>query len=189
VKRAALALLILAAACAVHRPAREGAHPMPSERVRGICRQVESLGRSGDWLVVRGTHPTDDLVSGFTNLPVSHVGVYDKEKGMVIEAEGVGVHASKLPDFVAKTTRLMILRPIWADGGAGEKAVEKARSLVGRPYDYWGIVGLNQPDAFYCSELAIVAYREFIREEDKVPPVVAPGQLYAWGRVVYDSGP
>ena len=177
------------AACASHRPACEGRGGAPPERAKEFCRQVEKLGRNGDWLVVRGTHPTDDLVAGFTNLPVSHVGIYYREKGTVIEAEGVGVHASTLAEFASKATRLLILRPVWAEGDAGDRAVQKARSLIGKPYDYWGVVGLHEPDSYFCSELAVKVYQEFIREEDKVPGVVAPGQLYAWGRVLYDSGP
>jgi uncharacterized protein YycO len=139
--------------------------------------------------VIRGIHPTDDLVAGFTNLPVSHVGVFDEARAEVIEADGAGVHRSTLGGFVSKAARLMILRPVWSEGEAGQKAADKARSLIGKPYDYWGVVGLKQRDAYFCSELAIEVYRDSIRESDKVPPVVSPGQLYAWGRVVYDSGP
>ncbi len=42
-----------------------------------IIEAVTSLGRDGDWLVVRGYKPTDDLIAGLVNAPISHVGVLD----------------------------------------------------------------------------------------------------------------
>ena len=67
-------------------------------------------------------------------------------------------------------------------------ALAKARALVGRPYDFLGLIGLDVPDSFYCSELTLEVYRPFIRPGDVVPRPVEPGQHYFWGRVLYDSG-
>lgn len=149
---------------------------------------VRSLGANGDWLVIRGYHATDNLVATLTNKPFSHAAVLDLDRDRVIEAESPGVHETPLAKFVAKAHRLMIVRPVWADKASAPVALGKARSLVGRPYDFLGLIGLDVPDRYYCSELTLEIYRPFLRPGDLVPRPVDPGQLHYWGRVLYDSG-
>lgn len=103
------------------------------------------------------------MVSSITNMPFSHAAVLDIDAGQVIEAESGGVHTTPLADFVAKAQRLMLVRPVWAEGGAAKAALAKARTVVGRPYDFLGLVGLSIPEQFYCSELAVEIYRPFDR--------------------------
>lgn len=85
--------------------------------------------------------------------------------------------------------RLMLVRPMWADERSREAAIAKARAVVGRPYDFLGLVGLDVPDRFYSSGLAVEIYRPLIGERDLVPHPVVPGQLHYWGQVLFDSGP
>lgn len=151
--------------------------------------ELRRLGRNGDWLVVRGYHLSDDLVATLTNKPFSHAAVLDLEGDRVIEAESIGVHFTPLAEFVARSHRLMLVRPMWADERSREAAVSKARAVVGRPYDFLGLIGLDVPDRFYCSGLAVEIYRPLIRERDLVPHPVEPGQLHYWGRILFDSGP
>lgn len=95
-----------------------------------------------------------------------------------------------LRDFVDKAHRLLLIRPIWAEKpGAGDEAVKIARKLVGMPYDFLGTVGLDNPHAYYCSELAVAVYKKYITKEDKLPKVIEPGQMYLWGTILYDSRP
>src|SRR6185437_6627915 len=131
-----------------------------------------------DWLVIRGYHATDDLVSAVTDAPFSHAAVLDPERGQVVEAEGKGLHTTPLADFTRKAQRLMLVRPMWAsDAAARQAAVEKARSLVGSKYDFAGLVGLNAPDRYYCSELAVAVYGTKVdRRRDHIPPVIPPDQ-------------
>jgi hypothetical protein len=150
---------------------------------------VRELGRPGDWLVSRGYHATDNLVAALTNKPFSHAAVLDLERGQVIEAESQGVHISTLAAFVAKSHRLLLVRPIWATGESAAAAVVEARRLVGRPYDFLGLIGVNVPDTYYCSELAVVVYRPYIRQHELIPRPVEPGQLHHYGRILFDSGP
>jgi hypothetical protein len=150
--------------------------------------RVRAEGRDGDWLVIRGYHVTDNLVATFTNKPFSHAAVLDLERDQVIEAESQGVHVTSLADFVAKSHRLILVRPMWSEGGRSHDALAKARSVVGKRYDFIGLVGLDVPDAYYCSELAIEIYRPHIRPADLVPHPVEPGQLHFWGRILYDTG-
>jgi len=160
-----------------------------AERDAATTAQVRSLGRSGDWLVIRGYHLSDHLVASLTNKPFSHAAVLDRENDAVIEAEAQGVHVTALPEFVAKSHRLLLIRPMWSDDATAAAAVRKARAVVGRPYDFMGLVGLDVPERFYCSGLTIEVYRPSIRETDLVPRPVEPGQLHYWGRILFDSGP
>jgi hypothetical protein len=149
---------------------------------------VRDLGRDGDWLVIRGYHLSDNLVASLTNKPFSHAAVLDLANDRVIEAEAAGVHFTPLAEFVAKSHRLLLIRPVWSDAASAEAALKKARDVVGRSYDFLGLIGLGIPDRYYCSSLTIEVYRPYIRAEDQVPRPVEPGQLMYWGRILYDSG-
>ena len=181
----ATATLLLPAACAVTPKA--GA--VPIAYAADVAATVRAQARHGDWLVIRGRHDTDDFVATVTNMPLSHAAVYDREHDQVIEAEGVGVHATPLDAFVAKSARLMVIRPMWARDGRADAAVQRALALVGRGYDYLGLIGFNADPRYYCTELAVSVYAPERGDGNPLPPVIAPGQMYHWGTVVYDSGP
>lgn len=151
--------------------------------------EIGALGKPGDWLVIRGYHTTDNLVASLTNKPFSHAAVLDPEREQVIEAEARGVHASSLAELVAKSHRLLLVRPMWADAASAAAAVVKARSLIGRQYDFLGLIGFSVPDTYYCSELALEVYRPFIHARDVIPHPIEPGQLHHYGRILFDSGP
>lgn len=150
---------------------------------------IVRLGRPGDWLVIRGVHQTDNLVATLTNSPLSHAAVLDPERQQVIEAEGIGIHTSTLDAFVGKSARLLLIRPVWATPDKAQQAVLKARELVGKRYDYPGLIGVNLPDSYYCTELAMSVYKPYGTTPNPIPAVIEPGQLYHWGTILYDSGP
>ncbi len=184
----ALSLLALAGGCT---------HPLtvapPKDRTAREARALEAvrrLGQPGDWLVIRGYHGTDDFVALATNAPFSHVAVLDPEKDQVIEAEGKGLHATPLPVFMGKAHRLLLMRPQWATSPQRQKAaVEAARGYIGRGYDLTGLIGLNVPDRFYCSELAVAVYAPHASRKDFLPPVLPPSDMHYWATVLWDSGP
>lgn len=180
-----LCLLMACSRPVVVHPGRDRA-----SREAAMLEALHTHGQPGDWLVIRGYHKTDNLVSAVTNSPFSHAAVLDLEREQVVEADGTGLHATALPAFVRKAHRLMIVRSQWAlDAATQRAAVEKARSLVGRPYDFTGLLGINVPDRYYCSELAVAVYGHHpAHRKDHLPPVVPPDQLHYWGRVVWDSG-
>ncbi|NWJ39353.1 MAG: hypothetical protein HXX12_00085 [Geothrix sp.] len=162
------------------RPAREAL----------ALREVTRLGQPGDWLVMRGYHATDNLVSALTAEPFSHVAVLDAEHNQVIEAEGRGLHTAPLADFLHRAHRVILMRPMWATTPERQRAaVEKARSLVGRPYDFTGLIGLNVADRYYCSELAVAAYAPHASRKDRLPLVIPPGDMHFWATILWDSGP
>lgn len=120
---------------------------------------VLETAKTGDWLVIRGYHATDNLVSNATGIPISHVGVYDSLSQNVIEAEGKGVHVSSLTEFVNKSYRLLIIRPRWLNETNTQSVISYARQLIGKDYDFLGTLGFNYPDKYYCSELAVSIYK------------------------------
>jgi hypothetical protein len=184
-----LLLAALLAGCAAApfsepRPPPAARQPRDAETLA----EVRRLGRDGDWLVARGYHLSDNLVATITNKPFSHSAVLDLENDRVVEAESPGVHFTPLAEFVAKSHRVLLVRPVWSRDETRAAAIAKARSVVGKPYDFLGLVGLDVPDRFYCSGLAVEIYRPYIRDSDLVPHPVEPGQLHYWGRILYDSG-
>jgi len=154
-----------------------------------IKQQVIQKAQTGDWLVTRGYHATDNLVANATGIPISHVAVYNAEQQQVIEANGKGVHLTALNDFVDKSYRLLIIHPRWLNGKNGWSAWQNALKLVGRDYDYLGTVGFNYPSRYYCSELAVSIYKPWFSGKEKFPKVIKPGEMYLYGQVLYDSLP
>jgi uncharacterized protein YycO len=153
-----------------------------------VLDEVRRLGRNGDWLVIRGYHATDNMVSVATTTPWSHAAVLDKDHDQVVEAEGKGVHTTPLAEFVAKSHRLMLVRSNWATEKSSAEAVRNARNWVGKAYNFLGLAGLDIPDRYYCSELAVAVYRGSVPSGTYIPRPVTPAQLHYWGRILYDSG-
>ena len=179
---------LLLSGCATPVVVKPVAADLKSVRDAQMLDEVRRLGRNGDWLVIRGYHATDHLVSVATNTPWSHAAVLDTDRDQVVEAEGRGVHTTPLREFVAKSHRLMLVRSNWATERSSLEAVRNARTWVGKGYDFLGLAGLNIPDRYYCSELAVAAYRAYIPSGTYIPRPVAPAQLHYWGRILYDSG-
>ena len=151
--------------------------------------RVRELAVAGDWIVTRGYDATDVFVSNLTGIPLSHVGIYDQKNDTVVEAEASGVHTTPLSDFINKSHRVILIRPRWSTPDTRDKAVENAKALIGKSYDFLGIFGLNMPSSYYCSELAVLIYEEWYKPSDRMPTVIAPGELYLYGRILYDSLP
>ena len=181
-------VLVSAGGCATPAVVKPPALDVKSARDAEMLAEIRRVGRNADWLVIRGYHATDNFVSVVTDTPWSHAAVLDLENDQVIEAEGQGVHTSPLPQFVARSHRLLVVRPAWAGEKASADALRKARALVGKGYDFLGLVGLNVPERYYCSELAIAVYRGHIPPTEHIPRPVAPSQLHYWGKILYDSG-
>ncbi|MBW1643551.1 MAG: hypothetical protein JRJ76_11990 [Deltaproteobacteria bacterium] len=151
--------------------------------------QIQEHAQAGDWIVTRGYHAADTLVSNVTGISLSHVGVYDQKQDLVIEAEGKGVHTTSLYEFIDKSHRLILIRPRWSTTQTRDKAVENARALVGKSYDFLGTIGFDSPSSYYCSELAVMIYQEWHKPSDQLPTVIKPGELYLYGSILYDTLP
>ena len=151
--------------------------------------EIVKKALTGDWLVTRGYHVTDNLVANATAVPISHAAVFNSELKTVIEAEGKGIHFSDLYDFIDKSHRIILIRPRWRTCENSEEAWKNAEALVGRSYDFTGTVGFDNPKKYYCSELAVSIYKKWFTGREKFPGVIKPGELYLFGTIIYDSLP
>jgi hypothetical protein len=64
--------------------------------------------------------------------------------------------------------------------------MHRARSLVGEPYDWAGLFGIDDGDRYYCSEFVLV-----VADQDGVidrPTWVTPAGLLDVAHVIYDGG-
>lgn len=61
--------------------------------------------------------------------------------------------------------------------------------FIGKKYDFLGTIGFNNPEHYYCSELAVEIYKPWHTSADRLPDVIKPGELYLWGKILYDSLP
>ncbi|HTE56726.1 MAG TPA: YiiX/YebB-like N1pC/P60 family cysteine hydrolase [Kofleriaceae bacterium] len=149
-------------------------------------RAIRARAGSGMWLVVRGYHVGDDIIAIASNSPLSHACVLDLEREQVIEALGVGVVATPLAEFLRHSHRLLIIRPDGWTRAKGAEALEKARSVIGKGYDFLGIIGAPSDSRFYCSELALWSMGF---EVDLMGPhhVFHPKNLGERGEVLFDS--
>jgi hypothetical protein len=160
-----------------------------AEQSEKILSAIVEKGQTGDWLITRGYHATDVLVSNVTGIPLSHVAIYNGATRKVIEAEGKGVHLSTIEDFVDKSYRVLIVRPRWRTDENGHLAWAEAEKLVGSNYDFLGTIGFSYPRSYYCSELAILIYKQWYSGKERFPSVIKPGEMFLFGRVVHDSLP
>jgi len=182
--------LLLGLACSRPLVAPKLPEELRAQRSEALVTALHQSGRPGDWIVRRGEHKTDNAIALLTNSPFSHAALLDAERDQVIEADGKGgVHITPLTEFARASQRVWLLRPFWYTAENGQTAIQKARELVGRKYDYPGLVGLDVKDSYYCSELCVDVYRPVIPKGTLIPPVIPPGIMHDWATVLWDSGP
>lgn len=188
--RFSVVLLVAALAGCLARPVitrpETDAHDRQTEQIKTA---VLAVAKTGDWLVTRGYHATDNLVSNATGVPISHAAVFNRERRQLVEAEGKGVHLSGLQAFIDKSYRVLVIRPRWRTAGNGDAAWQNAEALVGRGYDFLGTIGFSYPDRYYCSELTVTIYEPWYTGRERFPAVIKPGELYLFGEILYDSLP
>jgi uncharacterized protein YycO len=76
----------------------------------------------------------------------SHVGIYDRNTGTVIEASYKGVREISLGEFIRNASKVDLVDYECPDV---PKALEFARSQIGEPYDYLGILGFVVREPLY----------------------------------------
>ena len=182
-------LIVLLSSCFGRGSLKSPAQKIQQAQNRHMLMGIKMYGRTGDWVLVRGYSQISDIIANVTGGIFSHVVLLDKEMNQVIESDHSGVHTTSLKDLTDKTHRIVLVRPKWRTSRQiGRLAIENARKLFGRPYDYIGILGINIADSYYCSELAFKVYKPFMNKDDQSVSVVAPLELLNWGRIIYDSG-
>jgi hypothetical protein len=148
---------------------------------------VLARGRPGDWLVIRGYHPADHLVSGATLEPLSHAAIFDAERVEVIEAVSPVVRAVGLRSFLENAHRVVLMRPHGMTDETGREAVLRARERLGTPYDFLGTIGLPSEKRLYCSELCAWSIGMDV-DRSGARRVLHPSRMDAYAVVLFDTG-
>jgi len=169
-------------------PVRKPEGPAAEAQTDAWVKTVRDKADHGGWLVVRGTHVGDQTVAALTRATLSHAVVFDKQKEEVIEAVSSGVRVTPLRALLAQAHRLQIIRPPGWTAEAGAAAVARARARVGRKYDWLGLVGAQDDQRFYCTELVVDCY-EGRKAGWKVGAVIFPADMQTIGTLTFDSGP
>jgi hypothetical protein len=191
---AVLALMIFAVGCSnkQHLGPRIVVKPPPDairvEQTKAWLAKIREIGKPGHWLLIRGYKDGDNFIVMVTNTPLSHAAILDIENERVVESVATGVVRSKLDYFVDHAHRVLLIEPRWWSADRGKLAAAKADSLVGKKYDWFGLVGIEDDQRFYCSELAFHVYKPYQTERDHVPMVIEPALMYLWGNILWDSG-
>jgi hypothetical protein len=150
--------------------------------------EVSSQGTNGDWLLSRSYYLVGDAISKFTRgEDFSHAAIYDADKKTVIEAVGSGVREIDLEEFLHRNHHIALVRPNNMTPADRKAALERARSQLGKPFDNAGMLGFDDPQAFYCSELVSWASQTGARNKEQ-ERVMTPANLLKYGTVVYWSG-
>lgn len=149
-------------------------------------RDIKRVARTGDWILTRSYSFTGDVIAGATRgESVSHASVYDARTGTIIEALRPRVREVPLESLLDRNQLAIVVHPSGMTEEQRIEAVERARSKVGTEFDLGGLVGIDDPDKFYCSELV---YWSSGKSQDDRPIVVSPARLMDYGEVVYWSG-
>lgn len=148
------------------------------------ARDIRRVARSGDWILTRSYSKTGDAIVGVTlGESFSHAVVYDAERGTVIEAIRPEVREVSLESLLKRNRYAVVVRPVGISDEQRAAAVPRARSAIGASFDYIGMLGIDDKNRFYCSELAAWA-----SQIPDAPTIVTPADLYDRAEVIYISG-
>ncbi len=168
----------------VKRPSNKALDEVVTQR---WAAEVRLHAQQGDWILTRSyTKLSDAIVLLTSGDEFSHGTIYDAKRDLIIEAVDTGVQEIPLEQLVRRTNDLMIVRPS-VSAADRARAVERARSKLGVPYDVRGLVGVEDPDKFYCSELVYWSIDPRAHGMD-TPLVISPADLIRAGQVVWYSG-
>ena len=161
--------------------------PEYEQEIQSWRRAVEERGGSGMWLVIRSYTNAGNFFAITTNSRFSHAAVLDLDNGKVIESAFGGVVESPLEKLIQNSHRLALVEPKGWTPEKGVEAVAKARSLIGKKFDFCGLIGFPNPNRWYCSEIPLKVWNY---PTDRFGPwnVIHPRRLTKIGTVLFDSG-
>jgi uncharacterized protein YycO len=180
------ALFLLTNACASTEALNRRIGPEYASETTSWIDKIKNSGGTGMWMVTRGYHVGDDLVSIATNSPLSHAAILDVEKQVVIEAIADGVIETPLKKFLTEAHRVLLIQPAGWTIAKGKAALAKARSQLGKGYDFLGTIGIPDKERWYCSELAIWAMGTKVNKLG-AHKVIHPKNMPKMGAVLFDS--
>jgi Permuted papain-like amidase enzyme, YaeF/YiiX, C92 family len=149
---------------------------------------IKRLAQDGDWILSRGYYMTSDAITTFTGgEDLSHASIYDAKRGTIIEAVGSGVREITLEQLLQRNAHIIVVRPSGMTEEQRTRSVERARSRIGAEFDKLGLIGIDNKDKVYCSELVWWASQVELRTGEH-QTVITPSELMDYGQVVYWSG-
>ncbi len=183
--RLLIVLTALLSACSGSLVHTKPASPEINDSITALwAKDIARVARSGDWILTRSYSKTGDAIVAVTlGESFSHVAIYDAERGTAIEAIRPVVREVPLASLLHRNRYAVIVRPVGATAKDGLAAVAKARSVLGAEFDHLGLIGLDDDERFYCSELIAWA-----SEVPNTPLVVTPAHLFERGELIYLSG-
>ena len=149
-----LSILLHSVGCAGLSGFARRTGPAYEAEVQSWQQIIQDKGGNGMWLVNRGYRLGDDIVATATGSVFPHAAILDHENEVVIEALWAGNVVTPLDEFIALSHRVALVQPEGWTPEAGDAALAKARSQLGKKYDFAGILGLPGSNRWYCSELA-----------------------------------
>ncbi len=189
---AATALMMLVSACdpksaLVKRPENRTVDTAVSQLWTD---EIAVQAQSGDWILSRSYYLVGDAIAVLTRgEDFSHAAMYDAEHNTVIESVGSGVREISLTEFLARNHYVAVVRPAGMSPAQRAVSLTRAREQLGKPFDNAGMLGFDNPEAFYCSEL--VAWASQINSRtatEQHERVITPAGLMKYGSVIYWSG-
>ena len=161
--------------------------PKYEAEIQSWKQAIKEHGGNGMWLVSRGYRTGDNIVAISTFSHYSHVGILDHDEGMVIEPLWPGNVETPLKDFLGISHRVVLVQPEGWTAKKGAEALVKARSQLGKKYDFSGLIGLPSTNRWYCSELASWCWG---RQPDRFGPwhVIHPRRHIKMGSILFESG-
>jgi uncharacterized protein YycO len=151
-------------------------------------RDIIAQGESGDWILSRSYYLAGDAITLLTRgEKFSHAAMYDAKHHSVVEAVGSGVRELPLQVFLQRNHYVALVRPSGMTASERQESLVRARAQVGKPFDDAGMIGIDNADAFYCSELVAWASNVTTRFP-QARGVITPADLMKYSNVVYWSG-
>lgn len=148
------------------------------------ARDIRRVARDGDWILTRSYSKTGDAIVAVTlGESFSHAAIYDAKRGTIIEAIQPVVREVPLESLLHRNRYAVIVRPTGATAEDGKRALARARRMIGAKFDHLGLIGIDDDEKFYCSELVAWA-----SELEDTPLVVSPAELFERGELIYLSG-
>jgi uncharacterized protein YycO len=169
----------------VHRPEDKVADTAITEM---WASEIRKVARDGDWFLSRSYYVLGDVIALTTSgEDLSHASMYDATRDMVVESVSSGVREIPLTTFLGRNHYVIVVRPANMNVGDQVHALARAKTKIGLAFDIRGMFGIDNPDAWYCSELVWWASQTEARSGQH-ESIITPPDLMKYGEVIYWSG-
>lgn len=140
------------------------------DRPKGVTlADIQSIFLLAEPGMVILTHTDYNLLNLLISGKWDHAMLYSAYN-KIIEATSAGVNEKSLYLALSHCDSICLLKPIFADKNLMDKAVDFARSQLGKEYDYNFEYQLDGDEKYYCSEVIWASY------DHACQPLAAPFQ-------------